>query len=322
MFEAHLQSIHRYIEKIGFEEEPVNLRAPIHYILQLGGKRIRPLLTLLSYQLFKSDFDRVLPQATAIELFHNFTLMHDDIMDDAPLRRGKSTVHAKYDINTAILSGDAMLIMAYEHLIRNLTAGKAVKCQKVFSNVALQICEGQQYDMDFEKRDAVSIEEYIKMIRLKTAVLLGASMSIGGIVGGASKAATHHLYECGVNLGLAFQIKDDYLDVFGDSNKTGKQKGGDIIQGKKTILYLKALEIGGPRVQDQLTHLWKSNHDRTADVPGVIQLYQSLDVGGHCGTLQAAFFSKGMDHLNKIRVEDDLKVPLRTLFEQLLVRES
>lgn len=322
MFEAQIQSIHRYIEEIGFEEEPVNLRSPIHYILQLGGKRVRPLLTLLSYQLYKNDFDRVLPQAVAIELFHNFTLMHDDIMDDAPLRRGKCTVHAKYDTNTAILSGDAMLIMAYDHLIKNLTPGKAVKCQKVFSDVAMKICEGQQYDMDFETRDEVSIDEYLKMIRLKTAVLLGASMSIGGIVGGASDVAIRHLYECGVNLGLAFQIKDDYLDVFGDSKKTGKQKGGDIIRGKKTILYLKALEIGGPRVQDQLIQLWNADHDRTADVPGVIQLYQSLNVSGHCESLQASFFARGMNHLKKIRVDHTLKEPLQQLFEQLLVRES
>ncbi|GGD48433.1 isoprenyl synthetase [Muriicola marianensis] len=213
------------------------------YILKLGGKRLRPALTLLSSELFGGTYSRAMDAAMAVEYFHNFSLIHDDIMDEAPLRRGKTTVHKKWDLNTGILSGDAMLIESYRFLevyppevFRELT--------RVFSETAVQVCEGQQYDMDFETRDDVTVPEYLRMIEYKTAVLVGAAVKMGAITAGASEGDQQKIYDFGLNLGIAFQLQDDYLDAFGDPKKFGKQVGGDIIENKKTYLYLKALELG------------------------------------------------------------------------------
>ena len=222
-------------------KEPVNLYNPMRYILGLGGKRLRPVLVLMSAEIFEADYKNALDAALAIEIFHNFSLVHDDIMDDAPLRRGKETVHERWDINTGFLSGDAMLINAYQ-LFENYESEIFQELAKLFSKTAMQVCEGQQYDIDFESRDDVSIEDYLKMIEYKTAVLVGASLQMGAIVANTSEANKQSVYEFGRLLGIAFQLQDDYLDAFGDPETFGKQSGGDIIENKKTFLYLKSLE--------------------------------------------------------------------------------
>lgn len=236
-------------------KEPENLYEPISYILDLGGKRLRPLLTLMACESFETPFQKAMNAALAVELFHNFSLIHDDIMDNAPLRRGKQTVHEKWDINTGILSGDAMLILAYQ-LFENYDASTFQQLAKLFSKTALQVCEGQQYDVDFEDRDIVSVSEYLHMINFKTAVLVGAAMQMGAIVAGASQKSQTAIYEFGRNLGIAFQLQDDYLDVFGDPKTFGKQIGGDIISNKKTYLYLTALDNSSDKNAKELEHLY------------------------------------------------------------------
>ncbi|ANW96915.1 polyprenyl synthetase [Wenyingzhuangia fucanilytica] len=246
-------------EKATFKE-PATLYNPIHYILELGGKRIRPLLTLMSVDAFGKDYKQGLNAALAVEVFHNFTLLHDDIMDDAPLRRGKATVHEKWDVNTAILSGDAMMILANQYL--EVYEGDTYKkLMKLFQQTALEVCEGQQHDMDFENRNDVSISEYIEMIRLKTSVLVAAALKMGAIIADASEQDAEAMYQYGLNLGLAFQLQDDYLDAFGDPETFGKQVGGDIIENKKTFLYLKALENLEGDDQEQLLSLFTKPQD-------------------------------------------------------------
>lgn len=230
-----------YLNEYSTIKNPKNLYTPIDYILNLGGKRLRPVLTLLAADIFGGDYKKALNAALSIEVFHNFSLVHDDIMDDAPLRRGKETVHEKWDVNTGILSGDAMLIMAYQ-LFETYDAETFQALAKLFSKTALEVCEGQQYDVDFETRNDVTVPEYLKMIEYKTAVLVAAALKMGAIISGASKEDQQSIYEFGKNLGIAFQLQDDYLDAFGDTETFGKQVGGDIIENKKTYLYLKALE--------------------------------------------------------------------------------
>ena len=236
-------------------KEPKNLYAPIVYILSLGGKRLRPILTLMTADIFGADFKKAMDAAFAVEMFHNFSLVHDDIMDDAPLRRGKVTVHEKWDVNTGILSGDAMLINAiqyFEGYEGNVHKGLL----QVFSKTALEVCEGQQYDVDFEDRDDVTIPEYLKMIEYKTAVLVGGAMKMGAIIAEASEEDQNRIYEFGKNLGIAFQLQDDYLDAFGDPKTFGKQVGGDIIENKKTFLVLKAMELSAPETAKELEYLF------------------------------------------------------------------
>ncbi|NJB83148.1 polyprenyl synthetase family protein [Wenyingzhuangia aestuarii] len=233
------QSFLAFLEKEVTVKEPVSLYKPVDYILQLGGKRVRPLLVLMSIDAFGKDYKQGLHAALAIEVFHNFTLLHDDIMDDAPLRRGQQTVHEKWDVNTAILSGDAMMILANQYL-EVYDGAIYKKLMQLFQQTALEVCEGQQYDMDFEKRMDVTIPEYIEMIKLKTSVLVAAALKMGAIIAGASDEDATAFYKYGLNLGLAFQLQDDYLDAFGDPETFGKQIGGDIIENKKTFLVLKA----------------------------------------------------------------------------------
>lgn len=244
-----------YLEQKTLSKEPRNLYEPIDYILTLGGKRLRPVLTLLAAELFDAPYEKALDAALAIEIFHNFSLVHDDIMDDAPLRRGQQTVHEKWDINTGILSGDAMLIRAYQ-LFENYEGEQFRELARLFSKTAIEVCEGQQYDVDFETRDDVSIPEYLKMIEYKTAVLVGAALKMGGIVAGASKDCQEALYNYGRDLGIAFQLQDDYLDAFGNPETFGKQVGGDIIENKKTFLYLTALKQSAKDEAQQLEHLF------------------------------------------------------------------
>lgn len=237
--EKYHKEIQYYFSTLPIDSEPKTLYTPINYILSLGGKKIRPVLTLISYQFFKKDYKKAIPAAMALELFHNFSLIHDDIMDQAPLRRGQKTVHEKWDLNTGILSGDALLILAYQ-LFEQYPATIFRELAKLFSKTALKVCEGQQYDIDFETQTTVSISQYLKMIEYKTAVLLGAAMQMGAIVAEASQKDQKKCYDFGKNLGIAFQLQDDYLDAFGNPKTFGKQVGGDIIANKKTFLYLYA----------------------------------------------------------------------------------
>lgn len=245
-----------YLEQHSLDREPNDLYEPIRYILSLGGKKVRPVLALMICDALGTDFKKAIPAALAIEYFHNFSLIHDDIMDNAPIRRGKQTVHEKWDVNTGILSGDAMLILAYQ-FFETYEPKVFLGLAKLFSKTAIQVCEGQQYDMDFETRDEeVGIDDYLHMIDYKTAVLLGAAMQMGAMVANASESNQESAYDFGRNLGIAFQLQDDYLDAFGNSLTFGKQIGGDIIANKKTILYIKAMELGTQSEKEELEHLF------------------------------------------------------------------
>ena len=264
-----------YLESKQWVHEPKNLYEPIDYILKLGGKRIRPVLTLMAADIFSSDFKRALPAALAVEVFHNFTLIHDDIMDAAPLRRGKATVHEKWDTNTGILSGDAMLILAYQYF-ENYEPIVFQKLAKLFSKTALEVCDGQQLDVDFETRNDVTIPEYINMIRLKTSVLVAAALKMGAIVAEANDENANLIYDFGLNLGLAFQLQDDYLDTFGDPETFGKQVGGDIIENKKTYLYLKALEVATEDDKGKLAYLYRKkladNYSKITEITRIFKI--------------------------------------------------
>lgn len=257
------------------DDEPQNLYKPIKYILNIGGKRIRPLLALLTCDVFGANHEKVLDAALAVEMFHNFTLMHDDIMDKAPLRRGQETVHEKWDVNTGILSGDAMLILSNQ-ILENYSGDVHKQLVGVFNKMALEVCEGQQYDIDFETRNDVTIVDYLKMIEFKTSVLVGASMQMGAIVAGASIDDQKGIYDFGRNLGIAFQIQDDYLDAFGNPETFGKQVGGDIIENKKTFLFLKALELGDISTKKQLQNLYElDNTDSTFKIDKTKHYFES-----------------------------------------------
>lgn len=251
----YLESIEAHLSEIVGDREPEQLYEPIRYILSIGGKRIRPCLTLMACDYITGSYDRAIAAALAVETFHNFSLMHDDIMDEAPLRRGQASVHEKWDANTAILSGDAMLILAYR-FFESYSPEIFQELAKLFSETALEVCEGQQLDMNFETQDDVTITGYLKMIEQKTAVLLGAALEMGAIVAGASVSDRKKLYEFGRNLGIAFQLQDDYLDVFGNPETFGKQVGGDIIANKKTFLYLATHIHGTAEQQKELLHLY------------------------------------------------------------------
>jgi len=272
------QEFLEYLTSKEWVKEPKNLYEPIDYILHLGGKRIRPVLTLMAADIFSDDYKKALPAALAVEVFHNFTLVHDDIMDDAPIRRGKQTVHEKWDINTGILSGDAMLILAYRYF-ENYKPIVFQKLAKLFGKTALEVCDGQQLDVDFETRNDVSIDEYINMIRLKTSVLVAAALKMGAIVAETSEENANLIYDFGLNLGLAFQLQDDYLDTFGDSETFGKQIGGDIIENKKTFLYLKALEVANEVDKNKLQYFYNRKlDDNSIKITEVTRIFEINDI--------------------------------------------
>lgn len=272
------ESFQNYLNSKQWVREPKNLYEPIDYILQLGGKRMRPILTLMSSDIFGDDTERAMPAALAIEVFHNFTLIHDDIMDDAPLRRGMKTVHEKWDINTGILSGDAMLILAYQYF-ENYEPIVFQKLAKLFSKTALEVCDGQQLDVDFETRNDVTIPEYLEMIRLKTSVLVGAALEMGAIVSETSDENAQLIYDFGLNLGLAFQLQDDYLDTFGNPETFGKQVGGDIMENKKTFLYLKTLQDANEEDKAALLGLYSEKlEDSTEKVTQVKVLFEKYEI--------------------------------------------
>ena len=318
---SHYQElITDYFSELHLTKDPKNLYEPIEYILSLGGKRMRPILTLMAAEVFDIDCKKALAAATAIEVFHNFSLVHDDIMDDAPLRRGNETVHEKWNINTGILSGDAMLILAYQHfeeyepkIFRELA--------KLFSKTALEVCEGQQYDVDFETRDDVTIPEYLKMIEYKTAVLVAAAMKMGAIVAETTSENAELIYDFGLNLGLAFQLQDDYLDAFGDPETFGKQVGGDIIENKKTYLYLKAIAFSDENQKNQLMHLFSIHPSDNVDkITSVKEIFNAS--GASSATQQAIqdFTLKAFETLEKMNISSDKKNMLRTFGENLMNR--
>lgn len=318
--EKYQEEFTAYLKAYSPEKEPKNLYQPIAYILGLGGKRLRPVLTLMATDIFNGNYKIALNAALSIEVFHNFSLVHDDIMDDAPLRRGEVTVHEKWDINTGILSGDAMLIMAYQ-LFENYGAAKFQNLAKLFSKTALEVCEGQQYDVDFETRTDVTIPEYLKMIEYKTAVLVGAAMKMGAIVADASNDDQHNIYEFGRNLGIAFQLQDDYLDAFGDPKTFGKQVGGDIIENKKTYLYLKTLEFSSEDKADMLVQLFSSQPD---DVSKKIKTTKQLFLNsGAADATKAAiesYTNTAFSVLQHLDISEDKKMLLKTFGINLMNR--
>ncbi len=310
-----------YLESKTRTKEPKNLYAPITYILKLGGKRLRPVLVLMATEIFGTDYRKAMDAALAIEVFHNFSLVHDDIMDDAPLRRGQATVHEKWDINTGILSGDAMLINAYQ-LFENYEGETFRNLAKLFSKTALEVCEGQQYDVDFETRDDVTETEYLKMIEYKTAVLVAAALKMGGIVANASVEDQNCMYEFGRNLGIAFQLQDDYLDAFGNPATFGKQVGGDIIENKKTFLYLKALEKGSPTQQKELADLFSIQPNDPSDK--IIKIKSIFKASGAAQLTQkeiANYTNKAFEILEGLQLTNDKKELLRLFGENLMRRK-
>ncbi|WP_194777197.1 polyprenyl synthetase family protein [Pararhodonellum marinum] len=318
-----LHALEQHIRLLQYGTSPKELYDPIAYIMDLGGKRIRPLLALLAYGLYHRDFERILTPAAAIEVFHNFTLMHDDIMDNAPLRRGKKTVHEKWNANTAILSGDVMLVKAYDMLLE-VPAEKLPLCLSLFNKTAAEVCEGQQHDMNFEKEIWISEAVYIDMIRQKTAVLLGFALQFGAILGEARKEDAQKLYDFGVNIGIGFQLKDDLLDVYADQNKFGKQVGGDIIANKKTFLLIKAMELANPQQRKFLDDwLFQEAFDNGEKVAAIRGMYDELDIKKLTEKTMQHYFDKGFEQIQDLAVTypDGLE-DLIALTEELIHREK
>lgn len=302
--------------------QPANLYAPVVYTLKMGGKRIRPVLLLLAYDLYQKQYEDAFPVAIAIEMFHNFTLLHDDIMDNADLRRNYKTVHLKYTNETAILSGDAMSILSYEYL----TQCKSPNYREIFdlyTHTALQICEGQQYDMDFESRNDVTVQEYLKMIGLKTAILLAASLKLGALIGNASKEDAQLLFDFGYNLGMAFQLQDDQLDTFGDTTSFGKNIGGDIVANKKTFLLLKAIELAkGETLKELHKLLSETNFNKNEKIQKVRNIYNDLGVVKLSQQQMDEYYQNAIDSLEKVQVENEKKEGLREVAKNLMRRNN
>ena len=312
----------QYLADNQFESKPTELYEPVNYILSIGGKRLRPSLLLLSYNLFDEKVENALPAAFAVEVFHNFTLLHDDIMDEAPLRRGKPTVHHKYDLNTGILSGDVMMIYAYEYLAQTEDKSKLGEIISIFNQVAIEVCEGQQRDMNFETRNNVKIDEYLEMIRQKTAVLLAGAMKIGAILGGATPEQANQIYQFGENIGIAFQLQDDLLDTFGDPEKFGKKTGGDIAQNKKTYLLLKAFELADLETKNRLNQLLDLDSKNEAQkIKGVVDVYNSLNIREIANKKQFKYQEKAFESLKNTGLPEERLKVMKDLAETLLERE-
>lgn len=309
-----------YMEEKFVLGEPTNLYEPVHYILHLGGKRLRPVMVLMAAELFGASFKKALDAALAIEVFHNFSLIHDDIMDAAPLRRGAATVHEKWDLNTGILSGDVMLINAYE-LLESYNAETYKKLSRLFSKTAREVCEGQQYDIDFESREDVEIEEYLRMIEYKTAVLLGAALQMGAIIAGASEESGRQIYQFGRLLGIAFQLQDDYLDCFGDPETFGKQIGGDILENKKTFLYITALEKAERSQALQLEHLYSLNPaDGQAKIDAVKGIFEQSGAARLAREEIKKYTNQAFEVLEQIPLSEEKKELLQKFGSSLMVR--
>jgi geranylgeranyl diphosphate synthase type II len=315
------ERIQKELEELSFDKQPVELYEPINYSLSLGGKRIRPLLMLLGCDLFGGDIKNAIKPALGIEVFHNFTLLHDDIMDKAPLRRSKPTVHHKWNQDVAILSGDAMLIEAYR-LIMQVDNSLLRRVLEIFNETAILVCEGQQWDMNYETNKEVSIPDYLEMISLKTAVLLAASLQIGALIAGANEKEAQLIYEYGENLGIAFQLQDDILDVYGDKDKFGKQVGGDIISNKKTYLLLKAYELAkGENLVFLDNWINKTEFNPVEKVEAVVSIFNTLNVKDEAKSEMQAFYNKAMDVFSALNISKDKKTVIATFADSLIRRE-
>lgn len=316
---AFLDYLDTKVLNITARREPENLYAPIHYILQLGGKRLRPVLTLLSCDIFSGDYRKALDAGLAIEMFHNFTLMHDDIMDEASIRRGKTTVHKKWDVNTGILSGDALMILAYQ-LFENYSGDTFKNIVSLFNKTAIEVCEGQQYDMDFETRNDVGLDEYLKMIGFKTAVLVAAALKMGAIVAGADDEQAAKIYDFGFHLGMAFQLQDDYLDTFGGEN-FGKKIGGDIIENKKTFLVIKTRELADEPDVALLDQLFSSELPNEEKIEKVRNLFIKYGVDEVIKKEIQSYTEKAYKDADQLRISEDSKKVLLDFANDLMYRK-
>ncbi|AOW21441.1 polyprenyl synthetase family protein [Urechidicola croceus] len=320
MLELYKSEFLKYLDARVEIKEPKNLYEPIAYILSLGGKKLRPILALMAADAFGDNYKKAMDVALAVEVFHNFTLIHDDIMDDAPLRRGSKTVHEKWNSNIGILSGDAMLIQSYQ-ILESYDSDTFKKLLTIFSKTAIEVCEGQQLDVDFETRKDVSINEYLKMIRQKTSVLVAASLKMGAVVVGADEIEAQKLYDFGLNLGIAFQLQDDYLDTFGDPNTFGKQVGGDIIENKKTFLYLKAIDLGSKNEKETLEFLFdKKLIDNKEKIETVRTIFNDSGALSQTKFAIKKYTDKAFELLDEIDISDEKKVLLRRFGENLMTR--
>lgn len=309
------------INSLPYDRKPQSLYEPIIYTMSQGGKRIRPVLTLLSYYMFRDDIRQALPCAMGLEMYHNYTLLHDDLMDNADMRRGNMTVHKKWDANTAILSGDSMLVLSYQ-LMSQCPQEMLQQVIDTFTITALEIGEGQQYDMDFEKRTDVTEEEYIEMIRLKTSVLLACAAKIGAILAGASSEEQNHAYRFGEQLGLAFQLQDDFLDVYGDEKVFGKKIGGDITSNKKTYMLIKALERAEGTDKQQLEYWIEAQEfDRSEKVNAVTEIYTRLGIDTLAKERIDKYFTSALNHLDAISAPAERKAELLSFVQQMMRRE-
>ena len=314
------EKVNQYLDGLPYSRKPESLYAPVKYVLSLGGKRIRPTLMMMAYNLYKDDPENILMQACALETYHNYTLLHDDLMDNADLRRGHETVHKKWDANTAILSGDSMLVLAYERMAQ-CSADKLKPVLDVFTETALQIGEGQQYDMDFETRDDVTEDEYIEMIRLKTSVLLACAMKIGAVLADAPDDDTYYLYKFGEQIGLAFQLQDDFLDVYGDSKVFGKAIGGDITSNKKTYMLINAFNRADAKQRAELA-AWisKKDFDVHEKIEAVTDLYNQIGVDRLAMNKIRYYFEQGLCYLDKVNVSKERKDELLSYTKAMMKR--
>ncbi len=320
LIEPYKKPFLKYLSDRKILKEPQNLYAPIEYILNLGGKRLRPILALMICDLYGQNPEKAYDAALAIEIFHNFTLIHDDIMDEASIRRGKETVHEKWGLNTGVLSGDAMMITAYRCL-ESYEPEMFKRLMIIFSKTALEVCEGQQLDLDFEERNDVTIEEYIKMITLKTSVLLGASMKIGGIIANTPFEENKLLYNFGLQLGIAFQLQDDYLDTFGNPDSFGKKIGGDIWENKKTYLYITALKDASDEDRKKLLDLYSTTEKTQDKIDKVIAIFNKYDIPTKIQERISYYTDQAFDLLEKIHLEESKKDILREFGEKLMARD-
>lgn len=316
-----LKLVNDYLVQLPYDRRPASLYEPIRYVLSMGGKRIRPVLMLLSYNLFKEDPETILMPACALETYHNYTLLHDDLMDNADLRRGHETVHKKWNANTAILSGDSMLVLAYQRM-QQCSSDKMAEVLALFTETALEIGEGQEYDMAFEHRDDVSEEEYIEMIRLKTSVLLACALKIGAILAGASKEDADNLYRFGEQIGLAFQLQDDFLDVYGDTRVFGKAIGGDITSNKKTFMLINALNHANEEQRRQLeSWIGATEFDRDEKVVAVTRLYNEIGIDRMAQDKIAYYFEQSRKYLQAVSVDESRKAELAAYAQRMMNRQ-
>lgn len=316
-----LKLVNDYLVQLPYDRRPASLYEPIRYVLSMGGKRIRPVLMLLSYNLFKEDPETILMPACALETYHNYTLLHDDLMDNADLRRGHETVHKKWNANTAILSGDSMLVLAYQRM-QQCSSDKMAEVLALFTEAALEIGEGQEYDMAFEHRDDVSEEEYIEMIRLKTSVLLACALKIGAILAGASKEDADNLYRFGEQIGLAFQLQDDFLDVYGDTRVFGKAIGGDITSNKKTFMLINALNHANDDQRRQLeSWIGATKFDRDEKVAAVTRLYNEIGIDRMAQDKIAYYFEQSRKYLQAVSVDESRKAELAAYAQRMMNRQ-